>query len=90
MTLEEIGILSNIAAALAVVGSLIFVGLQVRQANRMMREAAVNLHAEKIQSISKALFENRELSDVFTRGSADISVLRTPATITATILMSGA
>ena len=75
MTLEEIGILSNIAAALAVMGSLIFVGLQVRQANRMMKDAAIRLHAEKIQSISQAMFEVPGLADVFARGGADISKL---------------
>ena len=75
MTLEEIGILSNIAAAMAVMGSLIFVGLQVRQANRMMKDAAIRLHAEKIQSVSKALFEVPGLADVFLRGGADIATL---------------
>ncbi len=75
MTLEEIGILSNIAAALAVMASLIFVGLQVRQANRMMKDAAVRHHAEQVQSISKVVFEVPGLSDLWFRGSAGIANL---------------
>ena len=53
MTLEEIAILSQIVSALGVVGSLIFVGFQVRQSNQMMRHTAIRHHAERIQSVRR-------------------------------------
>jgi hypothetical protein len=57
MSLNDVYLISQIIAAIALVASLLFVGLQVRQANRMMREAAIRNHAEKLQSVSRAMFE---------------------------------
>ena len=75
MTLDQIAVVSQIVAAGGVIGSLIFVGLQVRQSNQMMRDSAIRHHAEKIQSISKALFESRDLAGIWLKGGDDLEKL---------------
>jgi hypothetical protein len=51
MTLDEVAIVTQVISTVGVVGSLIFVGLQVRQFNQ-------------IQSVSKAMFELPDLSGI--------------------------
>ena len=75
MMLDTLYTLSQIVAALAVIGSLIFVGLQVRQANRMMRDAAIRNHAEKFQEISRVMFEVPGLAELWSKGGSDFSSL---------------
>lgn len=68
MSLNDIYLLSQIIAAVAIVASLLFVGLQVRQTNRMMREAASRNHAEKFQSVSRAMFEVPIMAPLLAKG----------------------
>lgn len=58
-------------ANIAVIATLIFVALQVRMGVRMLRDAAVRNHNEKHQSVSRAMFENPQLADLWVRGSRD-------------------
>ncbi len=73
--LDTIYTLSQILAALAVIGSLIFVGLQVRQSNKMMRDAAIRNHAEKFQEISRVMFESPGLAELWAKGGSDYASL---------------
>lgn len=75
MTLDQLAIVSQIVAAVGVIGSLIFVGLQVHQSNRMMRASAIRHHAERIQSVSKAIFESPDLANIWLQGGQDIDTL---------------
>ena len=75
MTLDQIAIVSQIVAAVGVIGSLIFVGLQVRQSNQMMRDSAIRHHAERIQSISRALFDSPDLAGIWLKGGDDLDKL---------------
>ena len=75
MTLDQLAIVSQIVAVAGVIGSLIFVGLQVHQSNRMMRDSAIRHHAERIQSVSQAVFESPDLADIWLRGGQDIDKL---------------
>ena len=52
MTLEEIYYVSQIAAAVAIFGSLVFVGLQMRQTSRNQRAL---MHANRNQDIQQSL-----------------------------------
>ncbi len=69
MTLESMNTIIQMVANIAVIASLIFVALQVRMGVRMLRDAAVRNHNEKHQSISRAVFENPQLADLWVRGS---------------------
>lgn len=71
MTLENMNYIVQMAANLAVIASLIFVVLQVRMGLRMMRDQAVRNHNEKSQSVSRAMFENPDLADLWARSSTE-------------------
>lgn len=75
MMLEQLAIVTQIVSTVGVVGSLIFVGLQVRQSNQMMCDTAIRHHAERIQSVSKAMFEVPDLAGVWLRGGEDLEKL---------------
>lgn len=75
MTLEQIALVSQLVAAIGVIGSLIFVGLQVRQSNQMMRDSAIRHHAERIQSVSKAVFEVPDLARIWVKGGENLATL---------------
>jgi len=68
MTLNDVYTITQILAALAVVASLVFVGLQVRLANHMMRAEAMRNHADKFQSVSRAMFEIPGMAPLFAKG----------------------
>jgi hypothetical protein len=69
MTIETLNTLIQMIANIAVIISLVFVVLQVRMGLKMLRDAAVRNHNEKHQSISRAVFENPQLAELWTRGS---------------------
>jgi hypothetical protein len=69
MTLEMISTIVQMIANVAVIASLVFVVLQVRMGVEMLRDAAMRNHNEKHQSISRAVFENPQLAELWTRGS---------------------
>lgn len=71
MTLESISQFVGVIANIAVIASLIFVALQVRMGVKMLRDAAIRNHNEKHQSISRAMFENPQLAELWARGSKD-------------------
>jgi len=76
MTLEEVSLAIQIVAALAVVGSLIFVGLQLRQSDRTLR-------ANSLQSVLDGYRDrtflpgitNGEVLDIYARGLNSMDLL---------------
>ena len=69
MTLEEANAVVQMIANVAVIASLAFVALQVRMGVRMLRDAAVRNHTDKVQSVSRILSENPQLCELWERGS---------------------
>ncbi len=57
MTLEDASLISQIIAAIAVVASLIFVGLQLRQNDKTQRAAMHQARADRIIGIFQQLAE---------------------------------
>ena len=75
MTLEQLSLISQIIGALAVVCSLIFVGLQMRQAEKTQRAAMHQARADRIIGV----FNNQaqpHMAAMFSR------VFRAPETLT--------
>jgi hypothetical protein len=69
MTLEQIFYLSQSVASVAVVGSLIYLGLQVRSAERSQRAIMQQGRADRA-SIAALAIASPELARVFQRGVA--------------------
>jgi hypothetical protein len=69
VTLEEIFYFSQSVASLAVVGSLIYLGLQVRSAERSQRAMMQQGRADRASHGAMAI-ANPELARVFQKGAA--------------------
>jgi hypothetical protein len=69
MSLDTVNAIIQAVANIAVIASLLFVAAQVRTGVDMLRDAAMRNHNEKHQSISRALFDNAQLADLWSRGS---------------------
>jgi hypothetical protein len=71
MSLEQASYLSQVIAALAVLGSLVFVGLQIRQNTRSQRVVAVDSLAAAIAAINVPAMESPALGDALSKALHD-------------------
>lgn len=65
-------------AAFGVVGSLIFVGFQVRQNSAGLRHAAVQAHVAEFQSIFSSIIDSGEMAKIWHEGFAHPEKLEGP------------
>lgn len=75
MSLENIYYIGQTIAVLAIIGSLIVLIFQVRQANALTREAAVREQIDGLKQIFVAIYENADITDIYIRGMRDYSQL---------------
>ena len=75
MTLEDIYFITEIVGGIAIIGSLIFVALQVRQNTEAMRVEALERHADHFRVLNQSVAQSAELADVFRRGLEDLDSL---------------
>lgn len=75
MTLEDLAYISQIIGVAAVLGSLVILIVQVRAANLLAREAAINAQSAGLQAVSRALFEAPQLASIWERGTRDLAAL---------------
>lgn len=59
---QDLASIADIIGAIGVMISLVFVGIQVMQANKLARAAAQQKQIESLRDISKLLIENREIA----------------------------
>ena len=73
MDIFELGAIGELVGGVAVIGSLIFVGLQVRHGNRLMR---AQIHQETARaSTNIAMNTDREMMELILRGATDFESL---------------
>ena len=75
MTLEQVFLVSQTAAAFALVGSLIFVALELRNSNRESRHRAAEEAHQKYQALQVEVAGNADLARVWVSGINDIASL---------------
>lgn len=68
MNLELISVVADAAAAFGVVGSLIFVGFQMRQNSAGLRQTAVQGHISEFQNIFSSLCDSGEMARIWYEG----------------------
>ena len=68
MTIQELGSLGELIAAIATVAMLVYVAIQIRQNTHMVRAASTSSHIESASKISVLLGQNRELCDLYFGG----------------------
>jgi hypothetical protein len=71
MSLEQAAYLSQVVAAIAVLGSLVFVGLQIRQNTRSQRVVAVDSLAAAIAAINVPAIESPALGEALAKALHD-------------------
>jgi hypothetical protein len=75
MDLEVLYFLTQILAGLAVFGSLVFVGLQIRASTREQQLTRANEGADNYSRFQVILIENPEFRDIWIKGADDINQL---------------
>jgi hypothetical protein len=75
MNLEEIYYISQIVAVVGILGSLIFVGVQIRQNTRATRAASHNAVSNSLNEINRMFAENADLTKLWLTGMADRKAL---------------
>ena len=71
MNWDAIGALAELAGAVAVVLSLVYLALQIRENTRSVKIAAMSSFREGGADFMTTLAQNEELSDIYMRGLAD-------------------
>lgn len=75
MTLQDWADVSQVIGAIAVVASLLFVGVQLRQNTMAVRAQTSQAHAVGYQQIIAGIAENGEVASIWRRGLADYQSL---------------
>ncbi len=68
MSFEQISYLAQIVASVAVVASLLFVALQIKQNTRALQRNEHNSTMEQWTVIRQAIAQNREIAELMTAG----------------------
>ena len=76
MTLEAIYFIGQTVAAFAIVGSLIFVGIQSRQAGRASELATLQVMQNRFDGFRRLVVADKELVDLYDRGMRDPAQLK--------------
>lgn len=77
MNWEAIGAAGEILGALAVIASLLFIGVQIRNNTRATQAAASHNVTDTFISIAKSIAADPELARIWAQQTTDISVLST-------------
>jgi hypothetical protein len=71
MSLEQASFLAQIISALAIIASLIFVGVQLRQATRAMRNSSSQAHSAIYSEIISTIIDNGNFASIWRRGLSE-------------------
>jgi len=71
MSLEQASFLAQIVSAVAIIASLIFVGIQLRQATSAMRNSSSQAHSATYSAIISTIIDNGEFASIWRRGLSD-------------------
>src|SRR4051794_18487461 len=75
MSWQTISDISQIVSSMAVVLSVLYLGIQVHQSTRVARVAAQDAAATAFRDVTKVFMENTELSRVWSEGLINIDAL---------------
>lgn len=66
-----IGSIAEILGAVAVIASLIYVGLQVRQNTRTIHATSIDAHISSANFVRQQIVDNAEVADIYAKGLAN-------------------
>ena len=76
MTLEQASLVAQIVSALAVIASLIFVGVQLKQATAAIRGSSSEAHAALYTELVHSIIDNADFARIWSVGLSDPNALR--------------
>lgn len=88
MSLEEVFYIAQIAGSAAVVVSLFYVGLQLRQNTLQLRRGAGDATLTQSSAFRLAIVNSREVAELWTRGLADTETLDAADTLRVEMLFA--
>src|SRR5919107_4593385 len=71
MTLEQASLVAQIASAVAVIASLIFVGFQLRQATAAIRGSSSQAHSELYTTLVQSIIDHGDFARIWSTGLSD-------------------
>ena len=75
MTLEQASLVAQIISAVAVIASLIFVGVQLRQATAAIRGSSSEAHAALYTELVDSIIDNADFARIWSVGLTDPKAL---------------
>lgn len=75
MTLEQASLVAQIVSAVAVIASLIFVGVQLKQASAAIRGASSEAHAALYTQLVHCIIDNADFARIWSAGLTDPKAL---------------
>lgn len=75
MNWEAIGAIGELVGSIAVVASLVYVAVQLRQHTAMMRTLASQERVQRDFDIASALIENRDVAEIWVKGRSNFASL---------------
>lgn len=75
MNWEAIGAVGEIVGAIAVVATLLYLSLQVRQTTKAVTSNTHQIHIDAWNAMSSLVIENREVADLMSKSETEISAL---------------
>ncbi len=88
MTIQELGLIGELIGALETIGTLIYLGIQIRSNTRMIQSQSQRESQSTNAAYAMALAENSQLVDVFQRGLASFESLTESERIQFTFVFS--
>jgi len=71
MILEQSALVAEIVAAIGILVSLIFVGLEIRQNTKQLRETHVDGFMDQFAEIRRQIYQNKDLSEIMQIGRVE-------------------
>ena len=76
MTLEQWALIAQIISAIAVIASLIFVGIQLKQAVNSIRSSSSQAHAGLYTDLVRSIIDNADFAKTWSIGLGDPKALK--------------
>lgn len=75
MNWDAIGAIGEILGAIAVFVTLLYLSIQIRQNTRAVQATGMDSLVNSVNEIRRSLFESKELSELYLKGSSDPTLL---------------
>ncbi len=71
MNWEAIGAVGEIVGALAVIATLVYLAVQIRQNTASVKAAAMDAAVTHVSNIRQSIFENEQVAEIYVEGGRD-------------------